>query len=85
MKKNKEHIKIESLILISNIINLESKIIADDSFLSDLENWDSLNHMIIIVTLENHFQIKFNSSELLNWKIVDDIYITIFNILNKSL
>ena len=31
---------------------------------SDLENWDSLTHMLLITEIENHFSIKFKLKEL---------------------
>ncbi|MGA3179381.1 MAG: acyl carrier protein [Verrucomicrobiota bacterium] len=34
----------------------------------DVKNWDSLNHIEIIVAVEKHFGIKFNFAELQKFK-----------------
>lgn len=40
---------------------------------SDVDNWDSLTHMILISEIENHFDIKFKLKELNKMKNVGDL------------
>lgn len=47
--------------------------IKEDYSSGDVEGWDSLNHIILIIGIEKKFNIKFNSSEILNWKDVGEM------------
>ena len=40
---------------------------------SDVEGWDSLNHVALISGIEMHFKIKFKLKELMNMDCVGDI------------
>ena len=40
---------------------------------ADVEEWDSLNHIHLVVEIENHFNISFTSGEMQNWKTVGDL------------
>ena len=35
-----------------------------DTKANEVEDWDSLNHIEIVVAVEKHFKIKFNFAEL---------------------
>ena len=39
----------------------------------DVERWDSLNNMILIVTIEDRFKIRFDLEEVQNLKNVGDL------------
>lgn len=40
---------------------------------SDIESWDSLNHIQMITAVEKHYKIRFNLNELLNFRNVGDL------------
>jgi acyl carrier protein len=41
---------------------------------NDIEGWDSLSHVNLIVAVESTFKIKFSQKELLTFKNVGDLY-----------
>ena len=43
----------------------------------DIEGWDSLTHIMLIVEIEKKFKIKFLSSEMTSWKNIGEIVVSI--------
>ena len=52
-------------------------IINPDTTAEDIDEWDSLNHTIMIVEVEKHFGVKFKLKEILGFKNVGDMCSTI--------
>ena len=52
-------------------------VLRDDMTASDVENWDSLTHMIMITKVEEVFGVKFKLRELNKLKNVGDLCNTI--------
>lgn len=40
---------------------------------NDIEEWDSINHIYLVVEIEKTYNVKFKSSQILEWKNVGDI------------
>ena len=63
--------------VMSDVFNIDINSINDTSSPDNIENWDSLKHMNLIIALEEEFEIEFNDEE-----IVDSVnFALIFNIL----
>lgn len=44
-----------------------------DTTADDIEDWDSLEHINLVVAVENKFDIKFNMSEVVKFKNVGEM------------
>lgn len=55
-------------ILDNEDISLNSGTIADD-----IEEWDSLTNIHLVVAIEKHFSIRFTTSEVQNWGTVGEM------------
>ena len=61
------------------VLDNEEIVLASETTADDIEEWDSLTHIQLIVAIEKHFKIKFTAKESLMWENVGDVVITIEN------
>lgn len=50
-----------------------SIVLTELSDTSDVEAWDSLNHIQVITAIEKHFKIRFELNDLLNFQNIGDL------------
>lgn len=66
--------------VMSDVFNIDVSLINNESSPDNIENWDSLKHMNLIIALEEEFEIEFDDDE-----IVDSMNCAlILNILNSK-
>lgn len=54
-------------------LELDDLVLTDETTADDVEEWDSLSHVQLVVALEKAFNIKFTSREILSWDNVGDL------------
>jgi acyl carrier protein len=59
--------------LFRDILDIEDIILEDTTSANDLEEWDSLTHINLVVAIEREFKIRFALGELSDMKNIGDI------------
>ena len=60
-------------IVFRDIFDDDSIVLRDDMTAADVENWDSLNHIDMIVAIESEFKIRFTTAEVTSLKNVGEL------------
>ena len=52
--------------VMSDVFNIDVSLINNESSPDNIENWDSLKHMNLIIALEEEFEIEFDDGEIVD-------------------
>ena len=50
------------------VLDSPDLVLTDDLTAPKVEGWDSLNHVTLVMTLEEQFKVKFTTREVMGWK-----------------
>lgn len=56
-----------------DVLDNETIVLGEQTTADDIEDWDSLTHVRLILAIEKHFNIRFTSLEIQKFKNVGDI------------
>ena len=68
--------------IMSAVFDIDKNIIGDDSSTTNLENWDSINHMNLVLAFEEEFNIVFDDEEIVQITSLNSIEATLAKKLN---
>ena len=71
MERN-EILKQVNLIFIDTLDD-EDVIIEESTTANDVDEWDSLTHIQLVVAIEKHFKIRFTAKEIQSWNNVGEM------------
>ena len=56
-----------------DILDDDSIVLNNETTANDVDEWDSLNHVQLVVGIEKEFKIRFTSQEIQNWNNVGEM------------
>ena len=56
-----------------DVLDLDEVELSDETSADDIDEWDSLSHIQLIVAIEKEFGLKFTSKEIMSWKNVGEM------------
>ena len=63
--------------IFTDVLDNDSIVVSNETTADDIEEWDSLTHIQLIVAIEKHFHLRFTSAEIRGWKNVGDMCVAI--------
>lgn len=70
---NKDQILEEVQEIFREVLDNEEIMLNNATTADDVDEWDSLTHIQLIVAIEKHFNIRFTSREILSWQNVGEM------------
>lgn len=84
MTKSYEQVLGEVVGIFRDVLNNDSINLKYETTANDVKDWDSLNHIEIVIALEKHFNIRFNFADLQKFKNVGEMCDNIVGKLAKT-
>ena len=75
MEKTEVLAKVQEIF--QDVLDNEDIELSYETTADDIDEWDSLSHIQLIVDIEKAFKLKFTSKELMSWDTVGDMCETI--------
>lgn len=59
--------------IFKDVLENERIVLTNETNADSIEEWDSLNHIQLVVAIEKHFHQRFTTAEIQNWKNVGEM------------
>jgi acyl carrier protein len=80
---SREQIVSQAQVIFREILDNPNLVLTDDLTAANVKGWDSLNHMTLVMTLEEHFKVRFATWEVMSWRNVGEMLGCVEAQLNK--
>ena len=69
----KEEILAQVNTIFRDVLENDKLVIKEETTGDDVEEWDSLTHLQLVIAIEKHFKVRFTSSEIINFSNVGEM------------
>ncbi len=56
-----------------SVLNKKEIILTSESTANDIDGWDSITHIMLVVEIEKKFKVRFKAREIQSWQTIGDI------------
>lgn len=67
------HTTKDLLPIFRDVFENDEIVISETTVAADIPEWDSLNHIYLVVAIEKHFKVKFTTHQIQSWQCVGDV------------
>lgn len=67
-----------------DVLDNDKLVLKSETTAGEVDEWDSLNHIQLVVAIEKRFKIRFTSREIQSWKNVGEMVDSISTKINQA-
>ena len=71
MTKNEIMVQVQEIFC--DVVDNEDIVLTDTTTSDDIEEWDSLSHIQLVVSIEKSFKLKFTAADISSWRNVGEM------------
>lgn len=80
---SREQMVSRAQVIFREVLDSPTLVLTDELTAPKVEGWDSLNHVTLVMTLEEQFGVKFTTREVMGWRNVGQMLDCLQAKLNK--
>jgi acyl carrier protein len=80
---SRDQIVSQAQAIFREVLDSPALVLSDELTAPKVEGWDSLNHVTLVMTLEEQFRVKFTTREVMGWRNVGQMLDCLQAKLNK--